>query len=115
MTLRLENQILDDFPDEVGNCLRKLRAIPTWTANKFDLYAEFERLAKRERHKRFKADFRDYHIECKGQHVLYDVPRAQRGALRSLAGKRIRLVCGEYLGPYAARIYFAKKVSGVVL
>lgn len=112
MALRRHLQIPDDLPDEAGRLLRQLYAIPAWTAEKHALYAAFERLAKRERYLAFSGDCRDYHLERKGQHCLYDIPFDQRGALRHLAGKRVRLVCGGAFNPYSDRFYFAKKVPG---
>ncbi len=113
MALKRDMQIPDEIPDEAGLLLRSLNGIPTWTAKKFEFYASFELLAKRERYLSFTADCRYYHLERKGEHCLYDVPLNQRGALQILAGKRIRLVCGGSFNPYTARFYFAKKIEGV--
>jgi hypothetical protein len=111
MPLDPDRKLPDEIPDAAGMLLRSLNRIPTWTGKKFELFAEFERLAKRERYLKFKADRRDYHLERKGDHCLYDVPIDRRGALKRLAGQRIRLVCGGSLNPYSDRIFFAKKID----
>ncbi len=111
MTLAFDKQIPDDLSDDVGQCLRRLHALPRWTAQKFEVYKEFEQLAERHCYLTFVADYRDYYLERKGQSCLYDVPKTQRGALAKLAGKRIRLVCGGAYNPYSRRLFFAKEVA----
>lgn len=110
MALLLENQIQDEIPDAVGKCLEELRKIPTWTKKKIELFAAFESMAKREKYLHFTGDFRDYHLQTKGQHCLYDVPVNQRGALKVFAGKRIRLVCGSKSNRIEGRYFYAKKI-----
>lgn len=111
MALKRENQIPDDIQDEIGICLRKLHAIPTWTAHKHAVYEEFKELIKTEKYFSFSADCRDYHLERKGQSCIYNVPEDQQGALSIFAGKRIRLVCDGSFNPYTARTYFAKIIT----
>ena len=111
MALRAQNQIADSLDDDVGRCLQQLHAVPTWTAEKVSYFEELMRLCKRQRYLRFTGDFRDYHLERKGQSCLYDVPLNQRGALQKFQGKRVRLICEGAWNPYAGRFFLAKKVS----
>ena len=80
MTLISKNKIYDDLPDEIGECLRKLNMHLRWTKEKHSIFLEFERLAKKKKYLFFTGDFRNYHIERKGEHCLYDVPVTQKGA-----------------------------------
>lgn len=109
MTLRIEEKIHDDLPDAIGICLRKLNNIPTWNRKKVDLFGQFIGLAKNDGYIEFQGDFRDYHLECKGHHCLYQVPLNQRGALKVFGGTKIRLVCGGSSGIRGGRIFYAKK------
>ncbi len=111
MTLRFHEQITDTLDDEVGRCLRRLHAIPTWTAEKVTHFEELVRLCKRECYLRFTGDYRDYHLERKGQSCLYGVPVTQRGALERYRGKRVRLICEGGWNPYSGRYFLAKPVS----
>jgi hypothetical protein len=110
MALTLEQQLPDDTNDEVGLCLQEMRSLPTWTVQKFELFARFERLARKERYLLFTADVRDYLLYGSGNSCLFDVPLNQRGALKKFAGKRIRLVCGGKSNRYSGRFYYAKPV-----
>ncbi len=108
MTLKFETKIADDLPDAVGRCLHRLNAVPTWTREKHDLFDEFEKLAHAAGYLKFTGDWRDYHLQRKGEHCLYMIPPGQRGALAVFAGKRVRLVCGGGWNPYGDRYFFAK-------
>lgn len=110
MGLELIDQIEDSLEDEIGPCLRRLHATPTWTTVKSQLFEQLMCLTKRERYMRFTGDFRDYHLERKGQSCLYDVPLGQRGALKKFRGKRIRLICEGAWDQYAGRFFLAKVV-----
>ena len=110
MGLELIDQIEDSLEDEIGLCLRRLHATPTWTTVKSQLFEQLMCLTKRERYMRFTGDFRDYHLERKGQSCLYDVPLGQRGALKKFRGKRIRLICEGAWDQYAGRFFLAKVV-----
>ena len=110
MGLKVHDQIDDSIDDEVSLCLRKLHANPTWTAEKIQLFKQLMALTKRERYMRFTGDYRDYHLERKGQSCLYDVPLDQRGALKKFRGKRIRLICEGAWDQYAGRFFLAKAV-----
>jgi hypothetical protein len=110
MGLKLIDQIEDSLEDEIGLCLRRLHATPTWTTVKSELFEQLMGLAKRERYMRFTGDFRDYHLERKGQSCLYDVPLGQRGALKKFRGKRIRLICAGAWDQYAGRFFLAKTI-----
>jgi len=96
---------------EVGAVLREMRSLPTWTARKYELFAEFKRLAGRKAYLRFTADSRDYRLSGSGNSCLYQVPFSQRGALSVFAGKFIRVVCGGKTNRYSGRYYYAKPVS----
>jgi hypothetical protein len=111
MAVKLEQQIPDKLTDEVGLCLREMRSIPTWTAQKFELFAKFKQLARRKRYALFTADVRDYLLYGSGNSCLLDVPLNQRGALKKFAGKKIRLVCGGKSNRYSGRFYYAKAVT----
>lgn len=110
MALQAQNQITDSLDDDVGKCLRRLHAIPTWTAEKVSEFEELQRLCKRQRYVRFTGDYRDYHLERKGQSCLYDVPLNQRGALEKFRGRRVRLICEGAWDQYAGRHFLAKSV-----
>jgi hypothetical protein len=110
MGLKVHDQIDDSIDDEVGLCLRKLHANPTWTTEKIQLFEQLMALTKREKYMRFTGDFRDYHLERKGQSCLYDVPLGQRGALKKFRGKRIRLICEGAWDQYAGRFFLVKAV-----
>jgi len=110
MALVSENKIHDDLTDEIGKCLRELDTHPRWTKEKHKLFSNFERLAKKHKYIFFTGDFRDYHIERKGEHCLYDVPLNQKGALKVYCGKRIRLVCGSKSNQREGRFFYAKNV-----
>lgn len=113
MAIRLEQQIPDWICDEVGLCLQEMRSVPTWTARKFELFAEFKLLARRSRYLLFTGDVRDYMLYGSGNSCLVDLPLNQRGALKKFAGKRIRLVCGGKSNRYSGRFYYAKLVDSV--
>jgi hypothetical protein len=110
MGLKVHDQIEDSLDDEVGLCLRKLHANQTWTAVKIELFEQLMTLTKRGRYLRFTGDYRDYHLERKGQSCLYDVPLDQRGTLKKFRGKRIRLICEGAWDQYAGRFFLAKVV-----
>ena len=110
MTLKVHDQIEDSLDDEVGLCLRKLHANQTWTAVKIKLFEQLIALTKRGRYFRFTGDYRDYHLERKGQSCMYEVPLDQRGALKKFRGKRIRLICEGAWNQYAGRFFLAKVV-----
>ncbi len=111
MALKVEGQIADTLEDQVGLCLREFHSIKTWTADKTRLFEMLIRLANQERYFSFKGDFRDYHLERKGQSCLYDVPENQRGALLQFRGRRIRLICEGAWDQYAGRFFLAKPVQ----
>jgi len=101
----------DNLDDEIGRVLREMRSMPTWTARKFEVFAEFERLARKKGYLHFTADVRDYRISGSGNSSLYQVPLNQRGALSVFAGRFIRVVCGGKSNRYSGRHYYAKPVS----
>ena len=100
----------DDLDDVLGDLLRRLNTMPTWTKEKIDLYGEVEIEAKKQKYKLFKGDCRRYHIQRKGDHGLFDVPIDKRGALAPFQGKRIRLICAGSWDQYSGRFYFAKPI-----
>ncbi len=110
MAFNPEDQLEDNVEDAVGRCLRAFNLIPTWTNAKHEMFREFLRLAKKEKYLEFRGDFRDYHLERKGQHCLYLVPINQRGALQVFAGKRVRLICGGKWNQREGRIFHAKPI-----
>jgi len=101
----------DNLDDEIGRVLREMRSMPTWTARKFEVFAEFEHLARKKGYLHFTADVRDYRLSGSGNSCLYQVPLNQRGALSVFAGKFIRVVCGGKSNRYSGRHYYAKPVS----
>lgn len=101
----------DNLADEVGVVLRELRSLPTWTAHKYQVFAQFERLAHQNGYLKFTADMRDYRLSGSGNSCLYQVPLNQKGALGVYAGKFIRVVCGGRTNRYSGRVYYAKPVS----
>lgn len=113
MALQLQNQISDELDDDVGRCLRRLHALSTWTTEKFSLFEKLIQLCKRERYFRFTGDYRDYHLERKGQSCLYDVPFNQRGALEKCRGRRVRLICEGAWNQYGGRYFLVKQVSKI--
>ena len=114
MALKQEDQIPDNLKDAEGECLRKLNSIPTWNTEKIILFDAFEGLARAKgSYLKFTGDFRDYHLQTKGQHCLYQVPLNQRGALAAFAGKKIRLVCGGKYNLREGRYFYAKSVLSI--
>lgn len=113
MVIKLEQQIPDSLNDEVGLCLQQLRALPTWTVKKHEMFTKFIQLSRKKRYLLFTADVRDYLLYGSGNSCLFDVPLNQRGALKKFAGKRIRLVCGGKSNRYSGRFYYAKQVDSV--
>ena len=111
MALQLEDQIEDNLSDSIGNCLSAISKIPTWTNAKHAMFDEFLKLAKKEKYLEFRGDFRDYHLERKGQHCLYVVPINQRGALQVFAGKKVRLICSGKWNQREGRIFHVKVIS----
>ena len=111
MALWREEQLDDDLADSVGLCLRELHSMPTWTAKKFQQFARLVDLLATEGYLQFQGDYRDYRLDRKGQHCLYVVPLDQRGALQPLAGRRIRLICGDATNPYSGRIFYVKPID----
>lgn len=111
MAFKFEDQIEDDLPDAIGNCLRAFNDIPTWTKAKNEMFDAFLTLAHREKYLEFRGDFRDYHLQRKGQHCLYVVPVDQRGALQVFAGKKVRLICGGKWNAREGRIFHAKVIG----
>jgi hypothetical protein len=111
MALTQDQLLPDDIEDDVGLCLRQMRSIPTWTREKFELFAKFEQLARKKKYFLFTADGRDYLLYGSGNSSLFDVPLNRRGALKKFAGKRIRLVCGGKSNRYSGRYYYAKAIS----
>lgn len=111
MAFKAHNQIKDSLEDDMAKCLQRLHAIPTWTAHKYQVFAQFERLAHQNGYLKFTADMRDYRLSGSGNSCLYQVPFSQRGALSVFAGKFIRVVCGGKTNRYSGRVYYAKPVS----
>ena len=103
--------IRDDLEDALGDLLRRLNTMPTWTKEKINLYGEVETEAKKLKYKRFRGDCRRYHIQRKGDHGLFDVPIDKRGALAPFQGKRIRLICAGSWDQYSGRFYLAKPIE----
>ena len=101
----------DNLSDEIGVLLREMRSLPTWTARKYEVFAEFESLARKKGYMHFTADVRDYRLSGSGNSCLYQVPFNQRGALGVFAGKFIRVVCGGKSNRYSGRHYYARPVS----
>ena len=110
MAFKLEQHLPDDITDEIGLCLSEMRSVPTWTAEKFELFEKFKQLAKK-KYLLFTADVRDYQLYGSCNSCLLDIPFNQRGALKKFAGKRIRLVCGGKSDRYTGRYYYAKPIS----
>jgi hypothetical protein len=111
MTLDPAYRFPDNLTDEIGVLLREMRSLPTWTAQKYEVFAEFESLARKKGYLHFTADVRDYRLSGSGNSCLYQVPLNQRGALSVFAGKFIRVVCGGKSNRYSGRHYYAKPVS----
>ena len=111
MAFQPQDQLTDSLDDDVGKCLHRLHAIPTWTAEKVYLFEELLRICKRQSYLRFTGDYRDYHLERKGQSCLYDVPLNQRGALEKFRGHRVRLICEGAWNQYAGRHFLVKSVG----
>ena len=101
----------DNLSDEIGVLLREMRSLPTWTARKYEAFAEFESFARKKGYLHFTADVRDYLLSGSGNSCLYQVPLNQRGALSVFAGKFIRVVCGGKSNRYSGRHYYAKPVT----
>jgi len=111
MALQPEDQIEDVLSDAIGDCLRSLNKIHSWNKAKSKIFDSFLELSIKENYFCFQGDFRDYHLQRKGQHCLYFVPINQRGALKVFAGKKIRLVCAGRLQPSEIRIFHAQVIS----
>lgn len=111
MALDPRYRLPDNLGDEIGMLLREMRALPTWTARKYEVFAQFEYLARKKGYLHFTADVRDYQLSGSGNSCLYQVPLHQRGALSAFAGKFIRVVCGGKSNRYSGRHYYAKPVS----
>lgn len=111
MPLLASQQLADDIDDPIGRLLRDLGKLPRWTNKKYAIFAEFVTLARETGYILFTGDFRDYHIEHKGSHCLYDIPKTQRGALRVFAGHRVRLVCVGKSDGRAGRHFFAGRIA----
>jgi hypothetical protein len=110
MPLLASQRIPDDIDDPIGRVLREMATLPRWTARKHELFLEFVSLANKADYIEFTGDFRDYHIEHKASHCLYDIPSPRRGALRVFAGQRIRLVCAGKSDRRAGRYFYAGRV-----
>ncbi len=111
MAIKLEHQIPYCHCDEVGISLQEMPSIAQWRTRKFELLTQFKRLAKKNRHLLFTVDARDYQLYGSGSSCLVDLPLNQRGALKKLADKRIRFVCGGKSNRYSGRFYYAKPVN----
>ena len=111
MALQAQDRITDSLDDDIGRCLQRLHAIQTWNAEKVSEFEELIRLCKRQRYLRFTGDYRDYHLERKGQSCLYDVPLNQRGALEKFRGKRVRLICEGAWDQYSGRHFLVEQVK----
>jgi hypothetical protein len=111
MALDPTYRLPDNLSDEIGMLLREMRALPTWTARKYEVFAQFECLARKKGYLHFTADARDYRLSGSGNSCLYQVPLNQRGALSAFAGKFIRVVCGGKSNRYSGRHYHATPVS----
>jgi hypothetical protein len=111
MGLNAENQIEDLIEDEVGLCLRELHTHKTWTTEKIQLFNQLMQLTTKNGYVRFKGDFRDYHLERKGQSCIYVIPENQRGALKTFRGKRVRLICELATDRYAGKFFLVNSVQ----
>ncbi len=111
MVFQAQDRITDSLNDQIGRCLRRVHAIPTWTTVKVSEFEELIRLCEQERYLRFRGDYRDYHLERKGQSCLLDVPENQRGALKIFRGKRVRLICEGSWNRYGGRQFLAKQIG----
>jgi hypothetical protein len=111
MAFQTQDRITDSLDDDVGRCLQRLHEIPTWTDEKVSKFEELIQLCNKQRYLRFTGDYRDYHLERKGQSCLYDVPLNQRGALEKFRGKRARLICEGAWNQYAGRHFLVRQVG----
>ena len=108
MSLKIEDQIIDDFRDNIWNCLDSLHSVSSWSKEKFGKFAELEKRLQDEGYLKFTGDYRDYHLERKGQACLYVIPETQRGALKVFRGKLIRLICAGSWDQYGGRYLFGQ-------
>ena len=108
--LKLQDQLVDNVADDVLEILTALHARPTWDGEKVRLFGCLESLLAKKRYRRFRGDFRDYHLLRKGEYCLYDVPAEQLGFLKRYRNKRVRLICMGSWNGYAGRFFCVSKV-----
>ncbi len=108
--LKIEDQKLDCYDDELANSIAQLSKLETWDAEAKRLFAQIERLCQTNKFIYFTGDYRDYHLTRKGQSAIYDVPMNQRGILDRFRGKRVRIVCMGGWDSYAGRWFYVGEV-----
>jgi hypothetical protein len=105
--LKIEDQLPDDYKDDLALAIHKLSQLQTWDAEAKEIFKDIEKICERKKYKKFSGDFRDYHLTRKGQSAIYVVPLNQRGSLEVFKGKRVRLICLGGWDSYAGRWFYA--------
>ena len=87
------DMLTDNEDDEIGNILKQIREIKTFTKRKRELISEVINTGKKQKYLSFGGYTHRYFIGRIGQSFIYNVPKNKKGNLEKFKGKTIRVIC----------------------
>ena len=87
------DMLTDNEDDEIGNLLKQIREIKTFTKRKRELISEVINTGKKQKYLSFGGYTHRYFIGKVGESFIYHVPKTKKGNLQKFKGKTIRVIC----------------------
>ena len=87
------DMLTDNEDDKIGNILKQIREIKTFTKRKRELISEVINTGKKQKYLSFGGYTHRYFIGRIGQSFIYNVPKNKKGNLEKFKGKTIRVIC----------------------
>ena len=87
------DMLIDNKDDEIGNLLKQIRKIKTFTKRKRELISEVINTGKKQKYLSFGGYTHRYFIGRVGESFIYHVPKTKKGNLQKFKGKTIRVIC----------------------
>jgi hypothetical protein len=91
--IQLDHVLPDTYNDVLGEKIRRIQEIGSWTSEKRRLQRDLEVMSPWFGYVGWIVDPRTYLVHQVGQSFLYDVPVNKRGRLAAFRGIRVRLIC----------------------